>query len=251
MKNILKKFKFLFLFSAFGLVNLCSMFYSTNASAFFCSNCATVWNQMSQYVEAVNTQINTAKQLQTQLQQYKDMIKQGLSFSSPQFDGLQNTLQKLKQVYQDGQSISYSMGNLNSRFEQMFPGYENYLKNSGKVNPKKDYRKWAETGLSNSRIAIEAAGINTSSFDDEDKLMQKLVDRSASAEGRMQAIQAGNEIAAQQVKQLQLLRDLVANNTTLQANYTANEVERRAKNEAAAEKFFDEELTSTDRNHAF
>ncbi|QEG79346.1 P-type conjugative transfer protein TrbJ [Bartonella krasnovii] len=251
MKNTLKKFKFLFLFSAFCSVNCCSMLYPTNAFAFFCANCATVWNQMSQYVEAVNTQINTAKQLQTQLQQYKDMVKQGLSFSSPQFDGLQSTLQKLKQVYQDSQSISYNMGNLNSRFEKMFPGYEDYLKNSGKMNPKKDYRKWAETGLSNSRVAIEAAGINTSSFDDEDKMMQKLVDRSASAEGRMQAIQAGNEIAAQQVKQLQLLRDLVANNTTLQANYTANEVERKAKNEAAAEKFFDEELTSTDRNHGF
>ncbi|WP_345119148.1 P-type conjugative transfer protein TrbJ [Bartonella pachyuromydis] len=240
MKNTLKKLKFLFLFSTFCLVNFCSMFYSTNAFAFFCANCATVWNQMNQYIEAVNTQINTAKQLQTQLQQYKDMIKQGLSFSSPQFDGLQNTLQKLKQVYQDSQSISYNMDNLNSRFEQMFPGYESYLENSGKISSYKTYRKWAERGLSNSRVAIEAAGINTSSFDNEDKLMQKLVDRSASAEGRMQAIQAGNEIAAQQVKQLQLLRDLVANNTTLQANYTANEVERNAKNEADLEKFFSE-----------
>ncbi|MBX4336617.1 P-type conjugative transfer protein TrbJ, partial [Bartonella raoultii] len=196
-------------------------------------------------------QINTAKQLQTQLQQYKDMVKQGLSFSSPQFDGLQGTLQKLKQVYQDSQSISYNMGNLNSRFEKMFPGYEDYLKNSGKINPKKDYRKWAETGFSNSRVAIEAAGINTSSFENEDKMMQKLVDRSASAEGRMQAIQAGNEIAAQQVKQLQLLRDLVANNTTLQANYTANEVERRAKNEADVEKFFETKSPDTDRGHAY
>nr|WP_245256460.1 P-type conjugative transfer protein TrbJ [Bartonella washoeensis] len=157
----------------------------------------------------------------------------------------------MKQVYQDGKSISHSMENLNSRFEQMFPCYENYLQKAGKGTAKEDYRKWAETGLSNSRVAIEAAGINTSSFDDEDKLMQKLVNRSASAEGRMQAIQAGNEIAAQQVKQLQLLRDLVANNTTLQANYTANEVERRAKNEADIQKFFEEKLPSTDRGHAF
>ncbi|EJF82648.1 P-type conjugative transfer protein TrbJ [Bartonella rattimassiliensis] len=251
MKNTLKKLKSFSVIGVFCLVNCGSIVYSTNAFAIFCTNCATVWNQMNGYVEAVNTQLNTAKQLQTQLQQYKDMIKQGLSFSSPQFDGLQSTLQKLKQVYQDSQSISYNMGNLNSRFEQMFPGYENYLENSGKISPTKDYRKWSERGLSNSRIAIEAAGINTSSFDDEDKLMQKLVNRSASAEGRMQAIQAGNEIAAQQVKQLQLLRELVANNTTLQANYTANEIERRAKYEADAEKFFETKSPDTDRGHEF
>ncbi|WP_425338860.1 P-type conjugative transfer protein TrbJ [Bartonella melophagi] len=216
-----------------------------NVFGFICVNCATVWNQMNQYLEAVNTQINTAKQLESQLKQYQDMIKQGLSYSSPQFDGLQSTLQQLKKVYQDSQSISYSMSDLNSRFEKMYPGYESYLKNAGKTNPAQDYKKWADSGLSNSRIAIEAAGINTGMFDNEDKMMQRLIDRSASAEGRMQAIQAGNEIAAQQVKQLQLLRELVANNTTLQANYTANEIERRAKDEADLEKFFSEQPVST------
>ncbi|EJF82498.1 P-type conjugative transfer protein TrbJ [Cardidatus Bartonella washoeensis 085-0475] len=80
MKNILKKLKSFSVVSAFCLVNLGSLVYSTNAFAFFCANCATVWNQMSEYVEAVNTQINTAKQLQTQLQQYKDMINKDFHF---------------------------------------------------------------------------------------------------------------------------------------------------------------------------
>ncbi|WP_407965840.1 P-type conjugative transfer protein TrbJ [Bartonella sp. C271] len=245
MTNIWKKLKLLFILNFFSLI------YSSHTFAFVCTNCATVWNQMNQYVETVQTQINTAKQLEQQLKQYQDMIKQGLSYSSPEFSGLQTTLQQLQKVYQDSQSLSYNMSDLNSRFEKMYPGYENYLKNTGKMNPSQDYKKWAESGLSNSRIAIEAAGINTSMFDDEDKLMEKLINRSASAEGRMQAIQAGNEIAGQQVKQLQLLRELVANNTTLQANYTANEVERRAKDDAHLERFFNEKPTSTDRGHGF
>nr|CDP79673.1 conjugal transfer protein TrbJ [Bartonella schoenbuchensis] len=250
MLNILK-IKFLSVVSVLYFTHLVFLVYPANAFGFVCANCATVWNQMNQYVEAVNTQLNTARQLESQLKQYQDMVKQGLSYSSPQFDGLQNTLQQLKKVYQDSQSISYSMSDLNSRFEKMYPGYESYLENSGKVNPVQDYKKWADRGLSNSRIAIEAAGINTSMFDDEEKMMQKLVDRSASAEGRMQAIQAGNEIAAQQVKQLQLLRELVANNTTLQANYTADEVERKAKYEAENEKFFSEKPVNTDPGHGF
>ncbi|EFH32335.1 predicted protein, partial [Brucella abortus bv. 5 str. B3196] len=47
------------------------------AYAIYCSNCSTFYQQMYEYAEAVNTQLNTAQQLQTQIQQYDNMIKQG------------------------------------------------------------------------------------------------------------------------------------------------------------------------------
>lgn len=249
MLNILKKTKYILLVLLTGLGGL--SLNSIPASAIYCSNCSTVWNQMKEYVEAANTQLNTAKQLQTQLQQYQDMIKQGLSFSSPEFDGLSSTLNQLKQVYNSGQSLSHNMENVNSEFEKMYPGYDDYLKKAEFGGSTSQYKSWSEKGLSNSRVAIEAAGINTSSFDDEDKLMQKLVDRSTSAQGRMQAIQAGNEIAAQQVKQMQLLRDLMANNVTLQANYTADVIEKQAQQDAIREKFFEPDLVNTKRGTGF
>lgn len=226
MSNIFNKILF-----AAALLGLSS----TGAQAIYCSNCATVSNQMRQYIEQVNTQINTAKQLQTQLQQYQDMVKQGMKLSDPQFDGLGQTLDRLRNVYSNSQSLSHNMGNINNQFNELYPGYDKYLNDNGLNNDQ--YRKWSAAGLDNSRTAIQAAGVNTSTFDDEDQLMKKLVDRSANAEGRMQAIQAGNEISAEQVKQLQLLRELMANNVTLQANYTANQIERQAADDAEAQRF--------------
>ncbi|GAA5109964.1 P-type conjugative transfer protein TrbJ [Bartonella jaculi] len=252
MKNILKKLKFISVITILFITNFVVLIVPAKALLpVTCTNCATIFTQMMEYAEAANTAFNTAKQLQTQIQQYKDMVQQGIKLDPLDIEGMWNSLELLNKAYEDGKSLAYNMKDLNSKFKKLYPGYENYLKNVGKINPTEDYRRWAETGFSNARIAIQAAGINTSSFDDENKLMRRLINRSANAKGRMQAIQAGNEIATQQVKQMQMLRELMANNITLQANYTANEVERRAKNEADVEKFFETKIPSTDRGHEF
>ncbi len=69
-------------------------------------------------------------------------------------------------------------------------------------------------------------------------MLDQLVSRSQSAVGRQQAIQAGNEIAAQNVQQLQKLRDLVATQITLQGNYMAKQTEQEAVKDAASERFW-------------
>ncbi|WP_375676771.1 P-type conjugative transfer protein TrbJ [Bartonella sp. AP88XZML] len=252
MKNILKRLKAFSVMSTFIIINFIILITPVKALLpVTCTNCSNLLTQALEYAKSVETALNTAEQLAVEIKQYKDMIEQAKTLDPLSIERFVNDLQLLNKVYQDGTSIAYNMKDLHSKFKKRYPGYENFLKKVGKINPAEDFRKWAENGFSNARIAIEAAGINTSSFDDENKLMRRLIKRSTTAKGRMQAIQAGNEIATQQVKQLQMLRELMANNITLQANYTADEVERKAKNEAAAEKFFDEELTSTDRNHAF
>ncbi|WP_208438671.1 P-type conjugative transfer protein TrbJ [Bartonella grahamii] len=252
MKNILKKLKFISVITTFFITNFVVLIIPEQAIAqIVCLNCSNSVMQALEYAKNVETAINTAQQVAVEVKQYKDMIEQAKKLDSISVERFENDLKLLHRTYQDAKIIAYNMQNLHIKFKERYPGYENFLKKVGKVNPVKDFRKWAENGFANARIAIQAAGINISSFDKEDNFLRRLINRSATAKGRMQAIQAGNEIATQQVKQLQMLRELVANNITLQANYTADEVERKAKNEAAAEKFFDEELTSTDRNHAF
>ncbi len=67
-----------------------------------------------------------------------------------------------------------------------------------------------------------------------------MVARSQSAVGRMQAIQAGNEIASQNVQQLQKLRDLLATQINMQSNYVALEGDRKDITEATEQKFKDQ-----------
>jgi P-type conjugative transfer protein TrbJ len=54
-----------------------SLIHHKDAFAIYCSNCSTFYQQMFEYAEAVNTALNTAEQLSTQVQQYHNMVTQG------------------------------------------------------------------------------------------------------------------------------------------------------------------------------
>lgn len=227
--------------------------YAPPANAIFCSNCSTVWNQMLEYAQAVNTQLNTARQLQTQIQQYNDMVKQGLSLPNSMFNSFRSDLQKLNSIYQDSRALAHSMSNLDAQFRGQFKGYDDYLKSIGQGtnNMPGRYEKWSAEGFDNARTAMEAVGMNTSSFASEDALLQTLVQRSSSAQGRLQAIQAGNEIAAQQVQQLQKLREMMAANVTLQSNYIAQQTERSAVDDAFRQQFRAGTVNNTGRDKGY
>ncbi|HBR5516544.1 TPA: P-type conjugative transfer protein TrbJ [Klebsiella pneumoniae] len=212
------------------------------AHAIYCSNCSTVYTQVLEYAEAINTQINTAQQLAQQISMYKDMVKQGLSLDSSLFSSVARDMQKLHNLYQDGRSLAHAMEGLEGKFKTEFPGYDDYLRTAGQSYEQAPdrYKKWSESGFDAARKALQTAGLNTSAFTHEDDVLRQLIGKSSTAAGRMQAIQAGNEIAAQQVQQLQKLREMVAGSITLQANYVAQQTERQAITDAASEKFHTE-----------
>jgi len=215
------------------------------AYAIYCSNCSTFYQQMYEYAEAVNTQLNTAQQLQTQIQQYDNMIKQGMSLPSRMFNTITGDLQRVASVYNSAQSLGRNISNLDEQFRQQFKGYDSYLNSigQGQNNMPQRYRDWAQSGFDNARTAMQAAGVNTRTFEDENAMLDQLVSRSQSAVGRQQAIQAGNEIAAQNVQQLQKLRDLVATQITLQGNYMAQQNERQSVSDASEQQFRSRENT--------
>lgn len=225
-----------------GLVGGSTTFYAQPAKAIpvVCVNCSTMWQQIMQYAKEVETALNTAQQLQTQLNQYRNMVQQGLSLPDSLFGSLRSDFQRLQNIYATGTSLAHSMDGLESKFRDQFKGYDDYLRSigEGSNNMPDRYKQWSAEGLDNARTAMQSAGINTSSFAAEDAMLSSLVQRSASAQGRMQAIQAGNEIAAQQVQQLQKLRAMMASSITLQSNYIAQQTERQSATDAADQAFW-------------
>ncbi|XJN32419.1 P-type conjugative transfer protein TrbJ [Escherichia coli] len=211
------------------------------AYAIYCSNCSTFYQQMFEYAEAVNTQLNTAQQLATQIQQYQNMVTQGLSLPNSMFGSIAVDLQSVANIYTKSQALGRQIQNMDSQFNTQFPGFESYLNqaaNSAEVPARDRYQKWSEQGRDNVKAAMEAANLNTGTFESEDAQLARMVSRSQSVPlYRMQAIQAGNEIASQNVQQLQKLRDLVATQINMQGNYMAQQGDRRAASEAAEQQF--------------
>lgn len=223
------------------------------AVAFYCANCSTFYQQLGEYAQQVNTALNTADQLRTNIQQYNDMLKQGMQLPDRVFNQITADLDRVKGVYQDAQSLGRNISNLDGKFNEQFKGYDAYLKtqgtSSGAVSTQ--YKKWATQGLDNARTAMKSAGMNTSTFASEDTMLNQLVSRSQSSAGRMQATQVGNEIAAQNVQQLQKLRDLVATQIQLQGNHMAQLQERQSVDDAYLDHFKKGQITSTTRNKEY
>ncbi|EEW2912058.1 P-type conjugative transfer protein TrbJ, partial [Escherichia coli] len=66
-----------------------------------------------------------------------------------------------------------------------------------------------------------------------------------------QAIQAGNEIASQNVQQLQKLRDLIATQINMQGNYMAQEQDRIQLDDALRQQRRSGTITQTGSNKGY
>jgi len=225
-----------------------STFYSAPAHAFpvFCTNCGNWWTQLQERAVAVKTQLDTAKQLDHAMKQAKPLADKVYLDITPD-------LQQIINIYKNARLIGKDVENIEKEFRMQYKGYVHYLESTGQaslVMPER-YEQWASSGLDNVRTALEAASINVSSFDDENDMLNRMLSRSSTASGRLQAIQAGNEISTLNVQQLQKLRDMIQTQLIMQANYMALETERRAIDDANREMFRSVRPMNTGRDKEF
>ncbi len=205
----------------------------------YCTNCSNIYTQGLQLAKEAETALTTAQQLQKEIQQYENMVTQGLAMPSSMFDRIAGDIQRVQRLYEQSKALSGNLSNFDQQFRDQFGNYNDYLKQAGK-NPtymQDNYKRWQEQGADAMRVAMKASGMNVSTLADEDDMLSQLVARSQNAEGRMQAIQAGNEIAAQQVQQLQKLRELLNAQIQSQSLFYAQQIERDGRDDAFSEEF--------------
>ncbi|HFT7375115.1 TPA: P-type conjugative transfer protein TrbJ, partial [Pseudomonas aeruginosa] len=134
-----------------------------NAFGIYCANCSTFYQQMFEYAEQVNTALNTAEQLQTQIQQYQNMVTQGTGLPSSMFGSIAADLKSVINIYQRSQALGRQIENMDAQFNTAFPGFESYLQqaaNSAETPMRDRYKEWSEQGRDNAKTAMEAANLN-------------------------------------------------------------------------------------------
>lgn len=214
--------------------------FSAPASAFtiYCTNCASTFQQAAQIAKEIETALNTAQSVRTQIQQYQDMLAQGKSLPANLVNRLTGDLQRLQSVYQQSKSLSGDLTDFDAKFRNQFKDYNSYLtaKGTSASYMQSNYSRWNEQGFESMRVAMRASGMNVSSIADEDDLLSQLVEKSQSASGRMQAMQAGNQIAAMQVQQMMKLRQLLNTQIQSQSMWYAQQMERQSIDDAGRQK---------------
>jgi P-type conjugative transfer protein TrbJ len=178
--------------------------------------------------------------VENQLTQIADMAKHGITITNQLFGTVASDITNLNQIVKTGQSLSYTMSNLDSSFRLRFPGY------SSSTNYGQSYQTWSQTSLDSTLGALNAAGLQNSQFNSDEALLQTLQGQSESAVGRMQAIEVGNQIAENQAEQLMKLRQLMMADMQSKASYQGALVQAEATKQANSDLFFGQTQVTSD-----
>lgn len=205
---------------------------------FFCSPVHKAWapwwatefTQILNNIELMGVDLGTWEVVANQLEQLQHEVEM-LDYEFKNLKSLTenpmaeiNSLESLKEIIQRGQVISYAAGSVEARYSELNPGYMEY---KATIMPTRawdeKYKEWGERNKDNIAAVLNSAGLEEETILNEKDRIETLKEMSRTAEGRKEAIQAGNLMAAEEVESLQRLRQLVADSSQLQANYMAKQ----------------------------
>ena len=177
-------------------------------------------------LKAVESVINEVQMIANQVKQIENLVQNTRGYAGVWDREAVPRLIRLGQIIEQEQAIAYAMAGMDRVFRDRYPGYKPV------TNWAAAYDRWTRTTLDTLRGTMAAARLQADDFSDEQRRIQTLTALSDSAEGRMQAIQAGNMLAAEQIQQLTKLRQLMMAQINAQNVYMASQTNRDAQRAA-------------------
>lgn len=185
------------------------------------------------YVEQAQQTIHQFNQYQAMLRNLQKLTPSGVADDAAKKlwndNDMNNTFRDMYRIVVGGQQMAYSLSNMDQQFRNLHPGYGNY---GNGFNYGDAYRNWSDTTRSSVMGSLRMAAVQADDLQSERDVMIALSDASSSADGQLQALQAGNQIGVAVVSQMQKLRQLQM--AQLQAQNTAT-IAAQARSEASDE----------------
>lgn len=207
---------------------------------FVCANCATEPTQLSVKVMHDLEYARQILQYAIQVQHLADAIRNTAHGGPMTLTNIANDIGQLANVVQGGRALAYSLGNQDVMFRQTYPGYQPW---SPGLPPTASYANkyaiWAETSLATTQGIMRGAGIQGRLLATEQGVISVM--RALSATNllnRNDSINLSGQLAAEQVGQLQKLRELQLQDMTSKAAYQGYVIQHQAAGEAATHWFF-------------
>lgn len=194
---------------------------------------ATELTQVLNNAQLIAQYIRQGEQLRNEILQLRESVRNGRPLTRTAFGNVMADLDQLAGIVQGGRALAYSMGNLDGEFRSRFPGY-----GSTAGTYYRDYRVWSQTALDTTLSTLRAAGLQGRQLQSEQAVLGALRNMTSTAAGRMQAIQAGNQIAEMTVEQLMKLRQLMIIDLESKQAFQGAQVQKEMQNHAASEQFF-------------
>ncbi|HTU44788.1 MAG TPA: hypothetical protein VMF91_06990 [Bryobacteraceae bacterium] len=230
---------------SFFIASALLAFLARNADAqfggvFVCANCATEPTQAS--IQVMHN-LEYAKQLlqyAIQVQQLADAIRNTAHGGPASLTSIAGDLNQLANVVQGGSALAYSLAGQDVVFRQTFPGYQPVFGPAPAGGTyQSQYSKWAQTSLATTQGILRGVGLQGKMLATEQGVLSILRTLTASnLLDRNDAINLTGQLAAEQVGQLQKLRELQLEDMTSKAAYQGYVIQRQAASESATQQFF-------------
>ena len=182
-------------------------------------------------LKAIESVINEVQMIANQVKQIENLVQNTRGYAGVWDQEALPRLMRLGRIIEQEQAIAYAMAGMDRVFRERYPGYRPITDWAAA------YDQWTRTTLDTLRGSLAAVRLHADDFADEQRRIQTLTALSDSAAGRMQAIQAGNMLAAEQIQQLSKLRQLMMAQINAQNVYMANQTNRDAQRAATQQEW--------------
>jgi P-type conjugative transfer protein TrbJ len=164
---------------------------------------STEFTQLLNNAELVSIYANDLQQLQQQIQMYQNMYQNTLGIPIQAWGSISSRLTSLVNTIQNTQGIVNASTDAIANMQIQF-GNGNLL-----GNHQQNLINWSK-GLNNQiGVALQQMGYNANNFSSTQSALQQIQIASQSSTGRLQAIQAGNQIAGIMVNETQALHSTI------------------------------------------
>ena len=207
---------------------------------FVCANCASEPTAVSIKIMHDLEYAKQILQYAIQVQQLADAIKNTAHGGPASLSNISMDLSQLANVVQGGRALAYSLGGQDVVFRNTFPGYQPAFGPPPQLGTYQgQYAMWAQTSLATTQGILRGVGLQGKLLATEQGVLSVMRALSASnLLNRNDALNLSSQLAAEQVGQLQKLRELQLEDMTSKAAYQGYVIQQQAAGEAATQHFF-------------
>jgi type IV secretion system protein TrbJ len=220
--------------------------------AVVCANCATELTQIANNLQLVDHLARQVELVQQAIQQSANLALNTRRLDAQHWGSTLAEIRRVNALLGQGKALASSTTDLDARFASKYGDYDTYVDQQarGTTLSEKKLQQWSEDTNASVLGTLKAAGLSAQQIEgEEDSYLRGLETLAGTAEGRMQAIEVGNQIAMAAVRQTQKLRQIMLIEVQLLAN-AAQQRSDRETTEAAAWHNFSKAAALPPRNGA-
>jgi P-type conjugative transfer protein TrbJ len=201
--------------------------------------------QIEKQVQQIELLVEEGKKLDQQIK----LIQQTLADISDDgftWDNAKSKIDKLETLLDQTHGLAYNAKSVNDQFGKIFPGYK-----ADTDGYAAQYRKAVDATHATLKSVLNVVGGNAKNFVDEANRLRELQEQAKGAQGHLQILKASMRMAAEQVAQMQMMRQAIISQTNAQiAAYAAAMQKDATKEQALSETVHKGEIKTKPIGHS-